>query len=98
MLQKLFDILFADNDDATDCHLECVINHSDIHAGDTLVLSEHEDGLCTGRAFRIQVTGIIEDDVNDEATSHDETKLLTCDNGHIAKQKAETWSIPAFMI
>ena len=41
---------------------------------------------------------IIEHDVNDEATSHDETKLLTCYNGHIAKQKAETWSIPAFMI
>lgn len=98
MLQKLFDILFADNDDANDCYLECVINHDDIHAGDTLVLSEHEDGSSTGRAIRVQVTGIIEDDMNDETTSHDEMKLLMCNNGHIAKQKAETWSIPAFMI
>lgn len=98
MLQKLFDILFADNDDADNCYLECVINHDNIHAGDTLVLSEHEDGSCTGRTVRVQVTGIIEDATNDERTSYDEAKLLMCDSEHIAKQKAETWSIPAFMI
>ena len=92
MLQKIFDILFADTDDDADCYLECVINHDNIHAGDTLVLSEHEDGSCTGRAIRVQVTGIIEDAMSDEV------KLPISDNEHTVKQKAETWSIPAFMI
>ena len=92
MLQKLFDILFTDNDDIDDCYLECAINHDNIHAGDTLVLSEHEDGSCTGRAIRVQVMGIIEDAVSDKV------KLPISDNEHTVKQKTETWSIPAFMI
>lgn len=98
MLQKLFNILFADTDDDADCYLECAINHDSIHAGYTLVLSEHEDGLCIGRAIRVRVTGIIEDTASDKYEYCDETRLLMCDNNHITKQKTETWSIPAFMI
>ena len=98
MLQNFFNALFSGCGDNNDRYLECTISPSEIHTGDTLVLEEPEDGSCTGRKFRVQVTGIIEDAMNDEAALNDETDLLMSDNGHTVKQKAETWSIPAFMI
>ena len=98
MLQNFFNALFSDCGENNDRYLECTISPSEIHTGDTLVLEEHEDGSCTGRAIRVQVTGIIEDAMNDEAALNDETDLLMSDNEHTVKQKTETWSIPAFMI
>ena len=92
MLQNFFNALFSDCGENSDRYLECTISPSEIHTGDTLVLEEHEDGSCTGRAIRVQVTGIIEDAVSDKV------KLPISDNEHTVKQKAETWSIPAFMI
>ena len=98
MLQNFFNALFSGCGDNSGRYLECTISPSEIHTGDTLVLKEHEDGSCTGRTFRVQVTGIIEDAMNDEAALNDETDLLMSDNEHTVKQKTETWSIPAFMI
>ena len=92
MLQNFFNALFSDCGENNDHYLECTISPSEIHTGDTLVLEEHEDGSCTGRAIRVQVTGIIEDAVSDKV------KLPISDNEHTVKQKTETWSIPAFMI
>ena len=99
MLQKLFDILFVDSDDTDDCYLECTINHDNINTGDTLVLEEREYGSCTGRAFRVQVTDIIEDALCEDLSND----MVPVDSSLIAsdrqtKQKAETWSIPTFMI
>ena len=92
MLQNFFNALFSGCGENGDRYLECTISPSEIHTGDTLVLEEHEDGSCTGRAIRVQVTGIIEDAVSDKV------KLPISDNEHTVKQKTETWSIPAFMI
>lgn len=92
MLQNFFNALFSDCGENNDRYLECTISPSEIHTGDTLVLEEHEDGSCTGRAIRVQVTGIIEDAVSDKV------KLPISDNEHTVKQKTETWSIPTFMI
>ena len=100
MLQNFFNALFSDCGENNDHYLECTISPSEIHTGDTLVLEEHEDGSCTGRTFRVQVTGIIKDALFDDDSSN---KIALIDSPIITserqtKQKAETWSIPAFMI
>ena len=100
MLQNFFNTLFSGCGDNNNRYLECTISPSEIHAGDTLVLKEHENGSCTGRTFRVQVTGIIKDDLYDDGSSSEmalfDSSLITSDRQ--IKQKAETWSIPAFMI
>ena len=100
MLQNFFNALFSDCGENSDRYLECTISPSEIHTGDTLVLEEHEDGSCTGRAFRVQVIGIIKDALFDDCSSSEmalvESPLIV--NERQAKQKAETWSISAFMI
>ena len=100
MLQNFFNALFFECGENGDRYLECTISPSEIHAGDILVLEEHEDGSCTGRTFRVQVTGIIKDDLYDDGSSSEmalfDSSLITSERQ--TKQKAETWSIPAFMI
>ena len=100
MLQNFFNALFFGCGDNSGRYLECTISPSEIHAGDILVLEEHEDGSCTGRTFRVQVTGIIKDDLYDDGSSSEmalfDSSLITSERQ--TKQKAETWSIPAFMI
>ena len=100
MLQNFFKALFSGCGDNSGRYLECTISPSEIHTGDTLVLKEHEDGSCTGRTFRVQVTGIIKDAMFYDGSSSEmtlvESPLIV--NERQAKQKAETWSIPAFMI
>ena len=100
MLQKFFNALFSDCGENSDRYLECTISPSEIHTGDTLVLEEPEDGSCTGRKFRVQVTGIIKDGLYDDGSSNEmalfDSPLIV--NERQVKQKAETWSIPAFMI
>ena len=100
MLQNFFNALFSGCGDNSGRYLECTISPSEIHTGDTLVLEEHEDGSCTGRTFRVQVTGIIKDDLYDDGSSSEmalfDSSLITSERQ--TKQKAETWSIPAFMI
>ena len=100
MLQNFLTLFFSGCGDNNDRYLECTISPSEIHTGDTLVLEEHEDGSCTGRTFRVQVTGIIKDDLYDDGSSSEmalfDSSLITSERQ--TKQKAETWSIPAFMI
>ena len=100
MLQNFFNTLFSGCGDNSGRYLECTISPSEIHAGDILVLEEHEDGSCTGRTFRVQVTGIIKDGLYDDGSSSEitlvDSPIITSERQ--AKQKAETWSIPAFMI
>ena len=100
MLQNFFNALFSDCGENNDRYLECTISPSEIHTGDTLVLEEHEDGSCTGRTFRVQVTGIIKDGLYGDGSSSEmalfDSSLITSERQ--TKQKAETWSIPAFMI
>ena len=100
MLQNFFNALFSDCSENSDRYLECMISPSEIHTGDTLVLKEHEDGSCTGRTFRVQVTGIIKDALFDDGSSSEmslfDSSIITSERQ--TKQKAETWSIPAFMI
>ena len=100
MLQNFFNALFSGCGDNNDRYLECTISPSEIHTGDTLVLKEHEDGSCTGRIFRVKVTDIIKDALFDDSSSSEMTlfdsSLITSERQ--TKQKAETWSIPAFMI
>ena len=69
MLQNFFNALFSGCGENGDRYLESTISPSEIHAGDILVLEEHEDGSCTGRTFRVQVTGIIKDDLYDDGSS-----------------------------
>ena len=100
MLQNFFNALFSDCGENNDRYLECTISPSEIHTGDTLVLEEHEDGSCTGRAFRVQVTGITKDALYNDSSS---SEMALVDSPIIiserqTKQKAETWSIPTFMI
>ena len=100
MLQNFFNALFSDCGENNDRYLECTISPSEIHTGDTLVLEEHEDGSCTGRAFRVQVTGITKDALYNDSSS---SEMALVDSPIIiserqTKQKAETWSIPAFVI
>lgn len=99
MLQNFFNALFSGCGDNSGRYLECTISPSEIHTGDTLVLEEHEDGSCTGRAFRVQVIGIIKDALCGDLSND----MVPVDSSLIAserqtKQKAETWSIPTFMI
>ena len=100
MLQNFFNALFFGCGENSDRYLECAISSSGIHAGDTLVLEEHKDGSCTGRTFRVQVTGIIKDALFDDGSSSEmslfDSSIITSERQ--TKQKAETWSIPAFMI
>ena len=100
MLQNFFNALFSGCGDNSGRYLECTISPSEIHAGDTLVLKEHENGSCTGRTFRVQVTGIIKDAMFDDGSSSEmalaDSPIITSERQ--AKQKAEIWSIPAFMI
>ena len=100
MLQNFFNALFSDCGENNDRYLECTISPSEIHTGDTLVLEEHEDGSCTGRAIRVQVTGIIKDGLFEDSSSGEmaliDSSIITSERQ--VKQKAETWSIPAFMI
>ena len=100
MLQNFFSALFSDCGENSDRYLECTISPSEIHTGDTLVLEEHEDGSCTGRAFRVQVTGITKDGLFEDSSSGEmaliDSSIITSERQ--TKQKAETWSIPAFMI
>ena len=100
MLQNFFNVLFSDCGENSDHYLECTISPSEIHTGDTLVLEEHEDGSCTGRTFRVQVTGIIKDALFDDCSSSEmalvDSPIIISEQQN--KQKAETWSIPAFMI
>lgn len=100
MLQNFISAIFSGCGENSDRYLECMISPSEIHTGDTLVLKEHEDGSCTGRTFRVQVTGIIKDAMFDDCSS---SEMALADSSIIesarqTKQKAETWSIPAFMI
>ena len=100
MLQNFFNALFSDCGENSDRYLECTISPSEIHTGDTLVLEEHEDGSCSGRAFRVQVTGITKDALYNDSSS---SEMALVDSPIIiserqTKQKAETWSIPAFVI
>ena len=100
MLQNFFNALFSDCGENNDRYLECTISPSEIHTGDTLVLEEPEDGSCTGRKFRVQVTGIIKDGLFEDSSSGEmaliDSSIITSERQ--VKQKAETWSIPAFMI
>lgn len=100
MLQNFFNALFSGCGDNSDSYLECTISPNEIRTGDTLVLKEPEDGSCTGRTFRVQVTGIIKDGLYDDGSSSEitlvDSPIITSERQ--AKQKAETWSIPAFMI
>ena len=100
MLQNFFNALFSGCGENSDRYLECTISPSEIHAGDILVLEEHEDGSCTGCAFRVQVTAIVEDALFNDGSSSEialvDSPIITSERQ--AKQKAETWSIPAFMI
>lgn len=100
MLQNFFNTLFSGCGDNNDRYLECTISPIEIHTGDTLVLKEPEDGSCTGRAFRVQVTGIIKDGLYDNCSSSEmalfDSSIITSERQ--TKQKAEIWSIPAFMI
>lgn len=100
MLQNFFNALFSGCGDNSDSYLECTISPNEIRTGDTFVLKEPEDGSCTGRTFRVQVTGIIKDGLYDDGSSSEitlvDSPIITSERQ--AKQKAETWSIPAFMI
>ena len=100
MLQNFFNALFPDCSDNSERYLECTISPSEIHTGDTLVFEEHENGSCTGRTFRVQVTGIIKDGLFEDSSSGEmaliDSSIITSERQ--VKQKAETWSIPAFMI
>ena len=100
MLQNFFNALFSDCGENNDRYLECTISPSEIHTGDTLVLKEHEDGSCSGRAFRVQVTGVIKDGLYDDCSSSEMTLVDSplIVSARKTKQKAETWSISAFMI
>lgn len=100
MLQNFFNALFSDCGENSDRYLECTISPSEIHTGDTLVLEEHEDGSCSGRAFRVQVTGVIKDGLYDDCSSSEMTLVDSplIVSARKTKQKAETWSISAFMI
>ena len=100
MLQNFFNALFSDCGENSDHYLECMISPSEIHTGDTLVLKEHEDGSCTGRTFRVQVTGIIKDAMFYDGSSSEMTLVDSplIVSARKTKQKAETWSISAFMI
>ena len=100
MLQNFFNALFSDCGENNDRYLECTISPSEIHTGDTLVLKEPKDGSCTGRTFRVQVTGIIKDALYNDSSSSEmalvDSPIIISEQQN--KQKAETWSIPAFMI
>lgn len=100
MLQNFFNALFSGCGDNSDSYLECTISPNEIRTGDALVLKENEDGSCTGRTFRVQVTGIIKDALFDDGSSGEivlfESSIITSERQ--TKQKAETWSIPAFVI
>ena len=100
MLQNFFNALFSDCGENSDRYLECTISPSEIHTGDTLVLEEHEDGSCSGRTFRVQVTGVIKDGLYDDCSSGEMTLVDSplIVSARKTKQKAETWSISAFMI
>ena len=73
MLQNFLTLFFSGCGENGDRYLECTISPSEIHIGDTLVLKEQEDGSCTGRTFRIQVTGIIKDGLSDDSSSSEMT-------------------------